>query len=176
MKKLLCVIPALLLFAMIGAPNAHADSYTATFACENVPGHSCFHFSATTTASFPGPTDLTVTLPFSSLPSFTINLPSSDAPTDTYWWLYGANQLAIQGMYVGGFTVEDRTTGLNNRVGFSSVSPLPYSDDISQGPLTFTPETSATPEPASVILMLLGAGLISFVKRERFIVRIPRTA
>jgi hypothetical protein len=177
MKKLLCVVPVLLLFAMIGAPDARADSYIPTFSCEQVPNHACFGPPTAPSASFPGPTDMTVAFKYfpTSVSPFTINLSASDGPTDTYLWSYGSNQYPIQGLYVGGFSITDLTTGLEDRVSFSSTSPLPYIDDVSQGPLIFTPATTATPEPASIMLMLLGVGLIVFM-RKRFIMRISRTA
>lgn len=163
MKKLLCVVPALLVFAMIGAPNANADSYTPTFACENVPNHACFGPPTTPAVSFPGPT---LTFNYLTIPTFTINLSASDSATDNYWWLYGSNQYPIQGVWVGGFSIIDLSTNITNSAGFSSESPLPFSDDISQGPLTFTPPTSGTPEPTPVLLMLFGVGLILFTRKR----------
>lgn len=177
MKKILCVVPVLLLFTVIGAPNARADSYTPTFACETGP-LNCFGPPAAPSASFPGPTDLTVTFAYPmnpSIPTFTINLSASDGPTDVYWWSYGSNQYPIEGMFVGNFQITDLTTNITNNMGLSSATGLPYSDDISQGPLTFAPATSAAPEPTPVILMLLGVGLIFFMRR-RFAMRVPRTA
>jgi hypothetical protein len=43
------------------------------------------------------------------------------------------------------------------------------------GSLTFSPASTAAPEPTPLILMLLGAGLI-FLMRKRFIIHMPRTS
>jgi hypothetical protein len=43
------------------------------------------------------------------------------------------------------------------------------------GSLTFSAVSTAAPEPTPLILLLLGAGLISLM-RKRFVLRTPRTA
>jgi hypothetical protein len=88
MKKLLCVVPALLLFAMISAPNARADSYTPTLICGNLPGNGgCFPFPVASdeTVSFPAPILSVSTAPFAPSP-INVQLPAADSPMDTYTW------------------------------------------------------------------------------------------
>lgn len=171
MKKLLCFVPALLLFATIGAPNARADSYTPTFICERT-NQPCAGITAPNT-SFPGPTDLTITV--ADLGTFTINLSSSDSATDSYSWTYASNEFPIHGLYQGAFAITDGNTRLENFEDFSSPTPLLYSDDALQGSLTFSPASAAAPEPPGGLLMLLGAGLIVLL-RKRFAVLLPRAA
>lgn len=179
MKKLLCVVSGLLLFAMIGAPNAHADSYTPTFNCtvQFSSDFGCYYVPNGYTApavSFPSPTvQLTVNNEL-----YDLTLPVGDAPTGVYTWHFGEGNGALVFPYgitlYGDLGIDDLTTGMesfaSDFLGYGFAPPLE-----GEGALTFSPVSSAAPEPASVFLMLLGAGLILFM-RKRFIMRTPRTA
>lgn len=174
MKKLLYLVPALLLFAMIAAPNARADSYTPNFSCQ--PGCPDGPPTAPNVTFSPGePTAISVTAeggldPANPVPvPVNLSLPAADAPDDTYSWVFGV----IFGDYNTGdsfFNIYDETNGSQVGITFSQGY-----DTAVQGPLTFTPASAATPEPAPVILMLCGVGLVFFM-RKRFIVRTSVTA
>jgi len=172
MKKLLCVVPALLLCAMIGAPNAHADSYTPTFSCVAMPSsdfgcHWIADGYTSPNVSFPS---ASVEVTVSSFPVFDVALPAIDTPTDAYTYEFSFEPVHI-GDSVGTLTIDDVTTGIVS----SAEDFLPgggENDLIGNGALTFSPISASTPEPAPVILMLLGAGLIFFI-RKRFVSRVP---
>lgn len=164
MKKLLCVVPVLLLFVMIGAPNARADSYDPVFT-SSCP--QCAGFVPTAPAvSFPSPTEIDLTLDRTSFGAFPI--PSPDAPGDTYSWSY---QALFSESTSDTITISDLTDGQTVTETFLG-GPVPGDNG---GSLVFSPASSAAPEPTPILLMLLGAGLIFFV-RKRFIMRVPRTA
>jgi hypothetical protein len=180
MKKLLCVVPVLLLFAMIGAPNARADSYTPTFSCTPPlsSDFGCYFVSNGYTApdvSFPSPT-VQVTV---SNEMYDVTLSTGDGPTDSYTYEFAeANGTApppFHNTLFGGLSIDDLTTGTMNNatdfLGYDMVAP-PL---IGEGTLTFSPVSAASPEPIPVILMLLGVGLI-FLVRKRFIMPAARIA
>jgi len=177
MKKLLRIVPALLVFAMIGAPNARADSYTPTFSCTSIPSSDfgCYFIANGYTApdvSFPSPT-VQVTV---NSHAYDVTLSAADAPTDSYGYEFAEGSVypAPVNTY-GDFLINDLTTGKTDStsdfIGNFVAPPV-----IGDGTLTFSPASAAAPEPAPVILMLLGAGLIFFVTRKRFVMRTPRTA
>jgi hypothetical protein len=73
-----------ILLICVASPNAHADSYTATFAC-------------TGTCLVPLPTAEPVTFASSTYPevtwflnTFFLSLAAEDAPTDDYYWFGSA--------------------------------------------------------------------------------------
>lgn len=187
MKKLLYVFPAVLVFAIIAAPNAHADSYVPTFTCSPFAPACPLAFPIASDVSFPAPTDIVVNVqdapvgPFSAV--FDMSLAAGDSPADTYDWSYTATPPGGVTQYAW-LTLTDDTTGLIDTVMITS-PPLntlsapfpgfPFPGDPDGGGLTFSPVSAATPEPSSVLLMLLGAGLI-FLMRKRFNMRLPRTA
>lgn len=176
-KKLLCVVPALLLFAMVGAPNARADSYTPTFSC--VPGGVGSDFqcpfselNAVTApdVSFPAPTSIVVTV-VTEPAVFDLNLAPPDSPSDTYEWGYSDGG-PFAGYSYAGFVLTDETTNLSDSVTlYEQGLPLTFGL-IESGPLVFSPASAATPEPTPVILMLLGVGLV-FLMRRRLFARTP---
>jgi hypothetical protein len=165
MKKVLCIIPAVFLFVLIAAPNAHADSYSATFTCTSF--YLCDVAPTASNASFPAPTDIAVSLGSYPIPiAFDLTLPAADAPTDVYRWSYGSNHYPIQGVYSGTFEITDLTTNLVDPVYLYEPNPLPYTDNIAQGYLLFSPVSAAAPEPSTVFLMLLGAGMLSATRKR----------
>lgn len=177
MKKLLCVVPALLLFAMIGAPNARGDSYTPTFSCEGPsyePYLTCPEFGAPPTApdvAFPSPTiDVSTRPTFPSSPVFDITLASADLPTDVYFWGIDTGQEPCSSglCWVSTFGITDQTTGLTDSMIEQGVS---FGDPTYglRGSLTFSPVSAATPEPPPVILMLLGVGLLLMIRKRAFV-------
>jgi hypothetical protein len=174
MKKLLSVVPVLLLFTMISAPNAHADSYTVTITCAS---NGCPPFLEPPTASdvsFPAPTTIVLTIFAGGGQWFPadIALPSPDLPTDDYQWSYSTINCCDSDNPnpPGSVTISDLTDGqsVTNFYGFGF-----FGD--SHGTLTFSPASAAAPEPTPIILTLLGAGLMFFMRR-RFVMRSPRTA
>jgi|SRR5690242_12225456 len=175
MKKLLCVAPALLLFAMISAPNAHADSYIATFTCGNITACT-LGVPATQSVSFPEPA-IAMTFQIGAYPStFHVTLPATDAPADMYQWFFEAFQVGIPSD-PGSFTYDDYVGVIDQTSGLTTQDYLPGAGIAADqgGPLTFSPVSAATPEPAPLLLMLLGAGLIFFT-RKRFLMRITPAA
>ena len=156
MRKSVWIILTVLLVA-VGAPNAHADSFSVTF-----------------TGFTPEPTASDVTFPSPTLDimwqgfTFLLTLPASSLPTDSYNW-DGALGCGKIGGCEAHFTIQDTTTGTFT----TSITPVPSTFAIGRGNLTFTPV--ATPEPSSVALMLLGGGLV-FVTRRRIGQRLPSQA
>lgn len=185
MKKLLCVFPAFLLFALINVPNAHADSYTPTFSC-NLHASSdlgCYYIGNGYTASevsFPTPTiQVAVPNPDGVNEVYDVTLSASDTPTDSFTYEFAEYNSPAPPPFNfaldAQFWINDLTTGITN---YSASTFLDYSiaPPVSGvGTLTFPPVSAAAPEPAPIILMLLGAGLIFFMRR-RFAVPLQRTA
>ena len=181
MKKLLCVVPALVLSAMISAPNARADSYAATFTCYpgpplQGPFSGCPLGTVPTAPDvlFPAPTTIDVTIGASVVGTiFDVSLANGDSPTDSYsyYFGFGGPNPGPGPVYVGSLTVQDLTTGLSS----TTTEPMQVdTDNFYGGTLSFSPASAATPEPAPLILMALGAGLIFFI-RKRFTMRVPHT-
>lgn len=179
MKKLLFVLPALLVVAMVGAPNARADSYTVNFAC-NSPGNGSCPFGApptSTDASFPGGNfDVTFVNGLTSV-VFDVTLPSTFVPTDTYGWMFSSGA-------VGGGSVTDALEIVDDTVPLAeffyvtgSTASLPVFCDQCEdgGSITFSPIAASAPEPAPIILMLLGLGVV-FLVGKRFSARLQQAA
>ncbi len=156
MRKLLWIILAVLavLFVAIGAPNAHADTFPATFTCTG----TCVSVPTAPDVSFPSPTTLTENW---NTFTFAVGLLSGSAPSDAYIW---QNQLApvptIPGTLSVSFLIFDTTRGSTSGAGFFVASAL--SPQLDSGVLSF-----AVPEPSSVALMLAGIGFLR-VMRKRF--------
>ncbi|MGH9573295.1 MAG: PEP-CTERM sorting domain-containing protein [Candidatus Acidiferrales bacterium] len=178
MKKLLCVVPALLLFAMIGAPNARADSYLPVFTCTGA-GTPCYGTPTAPSVVFSTstPTVIYITAGFPSpVPPFmqTLTLSASDTPADAYQWFFTtlfvgySTDYGDDGFLVNTFGITDETKGLTVENTFKAR----YGVDEG-GSLMFSPANAAAPEPVPIILMLLGAVLI-FLMRKRFVMRVPR--
>jgi hypothetical protein len=89
MKKLLCAVPVVLLFALIGASNAHADSYTPTFTC-NGPAYNPYLTCPGGPPSAPGVTfgsSTTIAVTVGGA-VYDVTLASADSPTDAYTWYF----------------------------------------------------------------------------------------
>ena len=167
MKKLLCLVPVVMLFAVIGTPNARADSYDATFTCS-----SCFATPEIPSGvTFPTPTTFTITYGPITFSDFILSAP--DAPTDTYEWSTAGFQCCASNdnppINSQEFYITDETDGVTS-TGTWEGTQLGNGN----GSLTFSPASAATPEPAPVFLMLLGVGLM-FLMRKRFVFCAPRT-
>ncbi len=151
MRKSLWIILTALLVA-IGTPSAHADSYTADFTCT-----TCEFLPSAPDVSFPSPTTVQETWD-----GITLDIPllTGDSPTDSYTW---TDSFEVSTAFVGGevsFVIDDLTTGDVESITESYFgTPL-----IDTGDLSFA--AVATPEPSSVVLMLLGIGML-FVMRKR---------
>ena len=144
---------------MIGAPNAHADSYTPTFTCEgpsDFPYLTCPEFGAPPTApdvAFPGPTiDVSTEPGLHSSPVFNITLASVDSPIDVYSWGATTGQYPCSSglCWVSTFGITDQTTGLSDSMTEEGVSFGDPTYGLGGG-LTFSPVSTATPEPTPII-------------------------
>lgn len=177
MPKTVWIIPALLLFAAISAPNAHADSsYDATFTCDTYAG--CPPPIAPA-VSFTAPPTLDVVL--YGYDFFDVTLQSDDAPTDSYTWLYELNYCSsFTGdgssgdclIWAETFSITDTTRGDESSSEYTSS----IADSIATGTLSFaapTGSTSPVPEPSSLTLMLAGVALL-FLLPKRVIRVLPQ--
>lgn len=182
MRKLLRAFPALLVLAMIGAPNARADSYTVTFTCEAAAevGNALCPFASLPMApdvSFPAPTAIAVTIGQTSV--YNVSLPATDAPTDAYSFTFESLGSPITGNSGPEWQDAVTITDVDSNISATAINPggptVPYTDSIFYGSLSFSPVSAATPEPNEVILMFLGIVLI-FLMRKRFDRRLPRVA
>lgn len=148
MRKWLWIMA--LLFGVVGAPNAQADSsLDASFTCTT----SCVSVPTDPSVQFPGPI---IPVDFFS-ETFNITLSVLDNPTDTYTWGIG---LTGSSWY---FQIDDITSGTSD-TGPSFViggSGTPYGS----GSVYFTVGPTATPEPSSGTLMLLGVGIAFLVSK-----------
>jgi len=161
MRKSLWIILAIMLVAIV-APNAHADSFTATFTCS---GTCVGGLPTAPDVSFPAPV-VDVTWNDNTFP---LTLPSSDLPTDSYVWDAHAF-LGFNGELDMEFGIMDITTGMNTAL---SIMASGFFADLEGGPLAFA--AVATPEPSSYALMLLGVGLV-FVMRKRIGQGLPQAS
>jgi hypothetical protein len=156
MRKSLWIILAIS-FLVLGAPNARADSYTATFTGFLSPG--------ALDVTFPAPT-LTIDYDWIFIPPanrpFIITLPAIDSPGDTYTWQIGIHPLPDPPCEVC-FEIFDSTTNERSGDDFGNNNGPIFITGI--GPLVFTPV--ATPEPSSIAMLLFGAGIILLVARKR---------
>lgn len=148
----------LLLFVAIGAPTAHADSYSATFTCTGV----CYGYVPTAPdVTFPTPNFTTITYDGDVMYDLTISN-SFALPTDTYYWVaqVGVNPSMPDTLDM---CVEDVTLATycfySTIIGLSGALPQQES-----GSLVFS--AVATPEPSSVAFMLGGIGFV-LVMRKR---------
>src|SRR5258707_1117910 len=148
MSRLFKAIDAVLclIFALsFAAPNAHADSYSATFTV------SGFLVTA--------PTALDVTFPSPTLDitwlglAFTVTLPSSSLFTDSYFW--GNSKTCFLDVCSTQIEIINLT---HPSLASSNGQSVPRSFSVASGSLTFT--SVATPEPSSLALMLSGVGLV----------------
>jgi len=184
MKKLMCVVPALLLFAMIGAPNANADSYTPTFSCteQGSSDRGCYYIGASYTApdvSFPAPTvqaTINTTFGGGEINVYDVTLAAGDSPADTYSYQIseynGSAPSRSEIPLYATLSIDDLTTGMAdtatdflNAVGV--IAP-PVEGD---GALVFSAVSAAAPESAPLLLLVLGVGLILFLPPKRFVTR-----
>lgn len=156
MRKSLWII-LIVLFAAIGAPNARADSFAASFTCTSI---TCGILPTASDVSFPTPTTINIT--FAGEVSISFDLPSADSFHDSYSWAEVAVSSATPL-----FTIWDHTTGTiqSTLLPLCTVCGITYSPPES-GALAFTAVPVVTPEPSSVALILAGVGLV-FVMRKR---------
>jgi hypothetical protein len=153
MQKSLWIILSALVLSIV-APNAHADSFTPTFTCSG----TCVSIPTAPDVSFP-PNTITETWNGFTM---TLSLDPSDKPTDDYTW---SNEVIVEELFVEDvvqFFVFDTT---NNTFAANMIilGPQP-SHPTDSGLLSFSPV--ATPEPSSLALMLLGIGLVFWVRKH----------
>jgi hypothetical protein len=158
MRKSLWIILTVL-FGAVGAPNAHADSYTATFTCTG----TCGSTPSSTTATFSpsGPNSVGV-FTWDSV-SWSFLLPTNALPTDSYSWFAFTDTSATGDTHFLTFRITDLTlSSFPNDVDLNSLCPSLQACQIgfesNLGVLNFSPVV--TPEPSSITLMLAGIGLL----------------
>jgi hypothetical protein len=153
MRKSLWISTLILLFACLGAPAAHADTYTPTFSCTG----TCTSVPSAPNVTFNSTTVITVT--WDDVPFLPLGLPVSFAPTDEYTW-QGLVATGAEG-YMAEFDIVDITkeefAGLSQVIEGNS----PMTPDV--GVLTFS--AVSTPEPSLVGLMLLGIGIVLVMRK-----------
>ena len=170
MRKPIWIIPALLIFAGIDAPNVRADSYTPTFTCTG----TCVSVPTAPAVSFPSTTTIQET--WDTL-VFTLTLASPDAFSDTYTWenIYSISTAAVaSGIDI---SIIDKTTGLtsNYSTTYSGSFPLGGTPITDSGMLTFS--AVSTPEPGTSSLTLIGTGLLGLmVMRKRIARGLPQAS
>ena len=146
-----------LVFALSFAAHiAHADTFTPAFNTTGCLAGPC-PLPTAPEVTFPSPTTMTVTL--FGLSELVI-IPSGFPPGDTYTWV--ANRLTIKS--TPPFLIFDYGDLTNGNA--SGPLTCESSADRSCGQFTFTPVATATPEPASLALILSGVGLV-FAMRKR---------
>ena len=139
------------------APLAHADTYTATF-CSGI----CTGDPTATDVSFPSPATVQETWDGYTM---TIPLAISDLPTDTYIWSVASGDDASYDVdYSLFFNIYDETTAIDSIV-YENEPNL--ASQYLQGNLTFSNPPTATPEPGTGGLMLIGVGMLGLVMRKR---------
>src|SRR5260370_42548987 len=156
MRKSLWIVPVLLLIAFLGAPSAHADSYTPNFTCT---GTCAVAPPTAPDVSFPSPAIMETWFVVGVyIPPIALALPATDSPTDTYTWS-NTNDILATPPFVS-LTITDITTGAVTSV--TETYNVSFARFTDSGNLTFT----AVPEPGTVSLILIGIGLV-FVMRKR---------
>jgi hypothetical protein len=160
MRKLLWLVPVL--FLANGMPRAYADTtYDVTFTCS-----SCAVLPTSSPVTFAGPTfDInadgsTATISFSN---------PADLASDSWGWTL---ETVPAGPSFYSFIVIGDNHNADSVTDYSSATTLspPFGEAFSEsGGISFTP-AATTPEPGSVILILMGMGFM-LVMRERIRLR-----
>lgn len=152
MRRALSIFAFGLILA-IGAPSVWANDFTPVFNCTG-----CAAIPTSPAVSFPSPNLIESWGPGPNVQgSFT--LASNDSPGDTYTW----SNIIIPdqtGLADDSLTITDVTTGdIESVSGTVGVDFLFDTSIADSGTLTFTPiGTSATPEPGTLGLVLVGIG------------------
>jgi hypothetical protein len=157
MRKILWIILAVV-FVTVGAPNAHADSYEATFIC-------------TTSCEFP-PIALGVVssgpiISMVDVSYFGYFFPITLNPVpynDTFTWFAESTTAFSPPDRTISVDILDKSNGTDWYILYYVPNYIHLSDNTERGSLVFTPV--ATPEPRSLALMVLGIGVL-LVLRNR---------
>lgn len=150
MKRVVWIGLALFLLAMIGIPGARADSYKPAFTCD---GGNCSHSAA----------------PFRDV---SFDWIADSGHRDAHRIARKESREAFANGNTGDNDGDDQgsmgtTSGTNTGSGTCSCGSSSTTPSSS-------PTTAATPEPSTVVLMLLGVGLL-FLTRKRFIPSVRNT-
>jgi hypothetical protein len=149
-----------LVFALyFAAPNAHADTETPTFTCDD---SSCVSIPTAPNVSFPSPTSITET--WNGI-TFTVPLAAGDVPSDSYRWanaIFACGACLTTGEALQ-FRLADTTTG---DFPGGEIFNVTGAVTVDGGNLSFAPVATATPEPSSLAFTLSGVGLV-FAMRKR---------
>jgi hypothetical protein len=161
MRKSLWVILTVLL-VIIGAPNAHADSYSATFTCSGI----CTSTPSSTTATFTLSGSNSIGVFTWDTVSYSFGLPINWLPTDSYTWAGFSDTTATSGTTFLTFRIYDLT--ISNIFGVQTDSLCPSQQacliGFDSGVLSFAPVV--TPEPSSIALLLAGIGFLMVMRRR----------
>ena len=155
MRRLLLIVA--LLFGVICAPRAYADTFDATFTCDSI----CVDTPADPPASFPSPT-----FPVNFFHhSFSMTLNALDKATDKFTW---GVVLSASGWE---FVIHDLTNGTTDTSQWFAFDK--YGNPYGSGQVLFP--SVATPEPNSSTLLLLGLGIGLLVWKFRGYRRVQST-
>jgi hypothetical protein len=160
MRTLLGIILALL-FVVIGAPNALADSFDATFTCSG----TCTSTPSSTTATLTpaGPNSI-ADFTWDTV-SWTFSLPINWRPTDSFSW-NGFSDITGSGTHFLSFRITDLTVSNFLDVQDDALCPTLQACQVGfdSGVLSFSPV--ATPESSSIALVLAGIGLLLVIRKR----------
>jgi hypothetical protein len=168
MRKSLWITLAVLVVA-VGAPNAHAGSFNATFTVDPCPimlGSTCLGNTPTVNNNpivFPLPGDLSFTWDGQTFIFSFANLGAGDSYT---WSASAATDIASYGTTL--FTITDTTQSYSQTSSQVVTCPIgcPNIDNTDSGTLSFAPVGASVPEPSSVALMLAGIGVLLVTRKS----------
>jgi hypothetical protein len=152
MRESLWIVPVLSLFAAIGAPAARADSFTYSYTWSSPSAGISF-----TTAPIAGVT-MATTVPAADLTAATSSGSWAGCATASVvldQGGQGGTELHLNGSSCGVLTVEI----FDSYAQSDYTTPGTYTDASTKSTLVVT-DVSATPEPSSLALMLVGIGFL----------------
>jgi hypothetical protein len=158
MRKSLWIVPVLLLFAAIGAPNALADSYTVQFTCIFTCGPTPVQTGILSFVSEAVPADVELTWDGAA---FSVPILEANVSIEDGWDCFETEPT----LFACGFIADFSTTtggGLAFGGGFATCTTCANVAD--SGSMSFTAISSS--EPSAVALMLAGIGFLLVMRRR----------